>query len=298
MYYSPILFSRIAHLNLTQYHDCKIDMEYLNSKERIIVFCTHSIDVVISGKLYYGYLNKLIPFLNNVSKPFILISAMEDTQFPSEIDATLINKIVKNKYFKHWFSINKTIPNDDKFTSIPYGLNYWTLTKTPCFGENIQTIIQQNSVLESITNNASHFSQRIPKIYSNFHFNCTDERHGGWRKKLLNIIPKNIIIYEKQILPRIESYKCISKFSFVVSPFGHGFDCIRTFEALCLGCIVIMKKSFLDIIYEDLPILLVDEWSDINETLLQNTLEEFKDKQFNYNKLKMDYWVELVGTKW
>jgi hypothetical protein len=56
-----------------------------------------------------------------------------------------------------------------------------------------------------------------------------------------------------------------------------------------------MKKSFLDIIYEDLPILLVDEWSDINETLLQKTLLKFKNKQFNYNKLKMDYWIELIN---
>ncbi len=63
----------------------------------------------------------------------------------------------------------------------------------------------------------------------------------------------------------------MSNFSFVVSPFGHSFDCIRTFEALCLGCIVIMRKSFLDVIYEDLPILLVAEWTDINEILLQNT---------------------------
>jgi hypothetical protein len=144
----------------------------------------------------------------------------------------------------------------------------------------------------------SHFSQRMPKIYGNFHFNCTDDRHGGWRRKLLNIIPKDIIFYEPKALPRIESYKNMNKFSFVVSPFGHGFDCIRTFEALCLGCIVIMRKSFLDIIYEDLPVLLVDEWTDINPTLLLKTLGEFKDKQFNYDKLKMDYWDKLVDTKW
>jgi hypothetical protein len=90
----------------------------------------------------------------------------------------------------------------------------------------------------------------------------------------------------------------MSKLSFVVSPFGHGFDCIRTFEALCLGCIVIMKKSFLDFIYEDLPVLLINEWTEINPALLQKTLDEFKDKQFNYDKLKMDYWVKLVDTKW
>ena len=53
MYYSPILFSQIADLNLTQYHDCNIDMDSLNSKEKIIIFCLHSM----------GYLIKIEPFL-------------------------------------------------------------------------------------------------------------------------------------------------------------------------------------------------------------------------------------------
>ncbi len=289
MYYSPILFSEIADLNLTQYHNCHIDMAYLNSKERIIIFSLHSM----------GYLNKLLnTFFENIEKPFILISAMEDTQLPLEIDNNFMIKITSNPFFKHWFTINKTIPNNDKFTSIPYGLNYWTLTREPYFGENIQSIHEQNNSLQSVINKSVHFSQRIPKIYGNFHLNMTDERHGGWRRKLLNIIPKNIVYYQSNTLARSESYKHMSNFSFVISPFGHGFDCIRTFEALCLGCIVIMKKSFLDIIYEDLPILLVDEWSDINETLLQKTLDEFKNKEFNYDKLKMDYWIKIVNSKW
>jgi hypothetical protein len=287
MFYSPILFSQIADLNLTQYHDCDINMKLLNSKEQIIVFCLHSM----------GYLNKLEVFLDTIEKPFILISAMEDTQLPLEIDDAFMEKIKSNTFFKHWFSINKTIPNDDKFTSIPYGLNYWTLSRSPCFGENIQNYNQQNSVLENISMQSLHFSQRIPLIYANFHFNFTDDRHGGWRRKLIDIIPNQIIYYEPHVLPRSESYKNMSNYSFVVSPFGHGFDCIRTFEALCLGCIVIMKKSFLDIIYQDLPVLLVDEWSDINETLLKDTLIDYSNKQFNYEKLKMEYWNQIVNAR-
>ena len=57
------------------------------------------------------------------------------------------------------------------------------------------------------------------------------------------------------------------------------------------------EKSFLDIIYDDLPVLLVDEWHDINKELLEKTLVEFKIKSFNYNKLKMNYWIELVKSK-
>lgn len=287
MYYSPILFSEIADINLTQYHNCEYDTDKLNKKEKIIIFSLHSM----------GYLNKLIPFLDNIQKPFILISAMEDTELPLEIDIDFMTKIKTNVYFKHWFSINKTIPNDLFFTSIPYGLNFWTLSTTPYFGEQIQDYQTQNSNLESITKQTEHFSKRIPKICGNFHFNFTDERHGGWRKKLIHIHTNEIIDYQPTLLSRSQSYKFMSNYSFVVSPFGHGYDCIRTFEALCLGCIVIMKKSFLDIIYEDLPVLIVDDWSDINEILLENTLLEYSNKTFKYEKLKMDYWIQIVNSK-
>jgi len=287
MYYSPILFSEIADVNLTPYHDCNYNMDDLNTKDKIIVYGIHCM----------GYLNKLIPFMDKVNKPWILISAMEDTQLPLEIDYEFMNKIKSNKHFKHWFSINKTIPNDNYFTSIPYGLNYWTLLKQPWFGEGIQNVSDQNNSLIHIVNNYKPLLNRIPKIFCNFHFNFGDERHGGSRRKLLNILPKNITFYQTQRLKRTDSWKLMSEYIFVVSPFGHGFDCIRTFEALSLGCIVIMKKSFLDIIYEDLPILLVDNWEDINEKLLENYLLEYPNKKFNYDKLKFEYWANLVNSK-
>ena len=55
-----------------------------------------------------------------------------------------MDKLTSNPYFKHWFSINKTIPNNSQFTSIPYGLNYWTLNYKPYFGEEIQNFNYQN----------------------------------------------------------------------------------------------------------------------------------------------------------
>ena len=289
MFYSPILFTEIADINITQYNNnsSQIDFNKLNSNGKIIIFSLHS----------QGLLNNILMFLDKIQVPFIIISAMEDTQLPLEIDTDLMNSITSNIHFKHWFSINKTIPNNNYFTSIPYGLNYWTLSKMPYFGENIQDYNEQNSIITNISNESLHFSKRIPIIYGNFHLNFTDDRHGGWRRKLLNIIPDNIIYYEQSIIKRSESYKNMSKYSFVVSPFGHGFDCIRTFEALCLGCIVIMKKSFLDIIYEELPVLLVDEWTDVNKELLDKTLIEFSNKTFNYEKLKMKYWVDLVQSQ-
>ena len=70
---------------------------------------------------------------------------------------------------------------------------------------------------------------------------------------------------------------------------GHGMDCHRTWEALILGCIVIVKKSVLDVLYEDLPVLIVDNWSDITKELLDTTIENFKTKNFNYDKITLEY---------
>jgi hypothetical protein len=91
----------------------------------------------------------------------------------------------------------------------------------------------------------------------------------------------------------------MSLYTFVLSPLGNGLDCIRTYEALCLGCIVIIKKSHLNdnSLYSDLPVLVVDEYSEINKTLLKVTLELYSQKKFNYKKLHMNYWLNLVNQK-
>ena len=286
-YYSPILFSRICDIHLSQFSDCQYNIDELNKKDQIIIYAVQSVH----------FLSKLDVFLEKVCKPFILITAMEDTEFPREIDAGLYNKIVSHSYFKHWFAINKTCDNNSKMTSLPYGLDFWTLTTRPYFGENIQDIESQNQLLRNISESAPKWLGRIPKIYANFHFNVS-ERYGGWRSRLYDIIPSEIIDFEKDRISRSESWNKISEYVFIVSPFGNGLDCIRTFEALCLGCIVIMQKSCLDSIYEGLPVIFVDEWTDINAGLLESKLIEFSTKEFNYEKLNMDYWVSIVNSKW
>jgi len=304
MFFSHILFSQIADLNILNTNNINlkgsndiIDIDSLNSKDNIVIYCHQS----------EHFLWMLEPFLQKVNKPFILISGMEDFEMPSELiyvtkvfeipnlHYNIVQRIIMNPFFKHWFCVNNTILHE-QITSIPYGLDFWTLTKGESNGETIQDIYTQHSVIETIANKSIHFSRRIPKIYANFHLSLTDIRYGGWRNKLVDIIPKDIIYYSP-FLPKSEYYKDVIQYSFVVSPFGHGYDCIRTFEALCLGCIVIMKTSILDIIYEDLPILIVNEWSDINESLLNETLILYSNKTFNYNKLKMEYWIKLIESK-
>ena len=81
---------------------------------------------------------------------------------------------------------------------------------------------------------------------------------------------------------------------FVLSPAGLGPDCYRTWEALLVGSIPIVKTAATDALYEDLPVLIVNDWEDITEELLERTWEEFAAKRFTIEKLFMEYWAAKI----
>lgn len=135
--------------------------------------------------------------------------------------------------------------------------------------------------------------QRIPKIYVNF--TLSNDRFGD-REKSLKLIPNDLLIKKNNRLPRTYNWKNITNYAFVLSPFGVGMDCHRTWEALCLGSVPIVCAPNFRKLFEDLPVLIVNNWSDINETLLNETIETYKTKTFNFDKLQLKYWRTLINN--
>ena len=60
---------------------------------------------------------------------------------------------------------------------------------------------------------------------------------------------------------------------FVLSPLGAGFDCHRTWEALLLGCIPIVKAAKINDLFEGLPVITVHDWNEINPNFLAHAAE-------------------------
>lgn len=87
-----------------------------------------------------------------------------------------------------------------------------------------------------------------------------------------------------------------SEHAFVISPHGNGLDCHRTWEALLLGCIPIVKSSTLDSLYSNLPVLIVNDWSDITQTFLQEQYAIISTKTYNIDKLYADYWYNFIKS--
>ena len=64
-------------------------------------------------------------------------------------------------------------------------------------------------------------------------------------------------------------YKMITEHKFMICPEGNAVDCHRNWEVLCLKRVPIMKKNpYLKECYKDYPILWVDDYADVDKTLL------------------------------
>lgn len=88
----------------------------------------------------------------------------------------------------------------------------------------------------------------------------------------------------------------LKHFKYVLCPEGNGIDCHRTWEALLMGCIPILKHSRIDTLFEDLPVILINDWSEITKDFLEERAKEMANKKYKVEKIYADYWIHLIRS--
>ena len=236
-------------------------------------------------------------YANKIDKKVIIVTNDSDFDSPvfekpvgkgDEINKDAILAFLNSERCVHWFTQNCTLDHP-KVSPIPVGLDYHTFSQgMPC--------LAQERMLNQIRNNKRPFHMRYMKCYGNFHFGMDGKYYTSDRYECFNDVPKELVYYEPKMVHRHGTWHNQTYFSFVLSPAGGGCDCHRTWEALILGCIPIVKRFNLPLerLYDDLPVLIVDKWSDVSEALLKKTVNEFSNKAFNYDKLTLKYWMNMI----
>ena len=235
-----------------------------------------------------------------ITKPFILVTGEGDCECPNEIFETAadFDEFLKWDKLQHWFCQNCLIVHP-KITLIPLGLDYNTMMYYSHLrgdrGPKLTPMEQETQIMD-LRRTMRPFWERIPVCYGNFQF-LTTTKYSGDRKDAIAKIPPNAIYYDCKH-QRKQTFINQTEFAFVASPFGQDYECIRTWEALCLGCIAIIKSCPLDSLYEGLPVVIIQDWSEVTPEFLQKTLAEYKEKhlnnEFKYEKLHKYYWVRMV----
>jgi hypothetical protein len=178
-----------------------------------------------------------------------------------------------------------------KLFQLPVGLDYHTIYHDRgkfwrAEGESCLPRAQESYLLD-IRKTMLPFDKRIPKIFVHM-------TNGANRQKDLDLIPAELYDFHTEKMPRTQVWKSMARYSFVFSPYGNSPDCHRFWEALCLGCIPIVRSFGENDMMDDLPVLVVKEWSDVTAELLDNTLASFRERHFHYDKLLLRYWIDRI----
>lgn len=98
-------------------------------------------------------------------------------------------------------------------------------------------------------------------------------------------------------------YRRNRQYPFWLSPRGNGIDCHRTWEALYLDIIPIVWNSSLNVLYEDLPVVIINDENELNANFLYENLKTISAKKlqkmggYDYKKLRNSYWRRLILEK-
>lgn len=193
--------------------------------------------------------------------------------------------------YRHWFAQNKQIVSDN-IHSIPIGLENTHLVKSNksydgMFSTQVNGALYKSQLINKFS---SLDMQKDQLIYLNFNVNTFPSE----RQHVLKCFKDKEWVTHTQNLPIEQFYFDVAKHKFIFSPRGNGIDCHRTWEALYLKTIPIVKRSIHMTEFVDLPILFVDEWEEITPEILNSFYYQAKQKLFNLDKLKVSYWKKRM----
>ena len=166
--------------------------------------------------------------------------------------------------------------------------------------------IQQFDITQRALNDTYQFD-KLALINFSPDTDPTGIRMKLWKEICQNKTNPFAICFEKpygvniSILPTI--YRRNPHYPLWISPRGGGLDCHRTWEAFYFDTIPVLWHSTLDPLFTNLPVIIINDWSEVNEEFLRSKLHEISLKKvqqppvYQYEKLRNAYWREIILAK-
>jgi len=250
-------------------------------------------DIALSKRMLneiYGNFSHLIPQKKNVFLPADLVPQLTQYLQNREIAPLLNwNLVIHNgdhspstdnmrilhANFAEIHSVNWMGPSEHA-SPIPIGLENWDYLRNGVPAD----YLRESKKIET-------FSNRDILLFSSFNLSTNLQE----RKRAFEAIPKlDHIMTTQKFLPPHKYRKLVGNAKFVLSPPGNGIDCHRTWEAIYLGAVPIVKRSFWPFNHYTLPVLVVNDWHDISEEIANYqpseiiTREELQNLFLNFLK--------------
>ncbi len=202
--------------------------------------------------------------------PYVLVTHNSDDVAPG-----VCAKYLDDPKLLAWFAQNYDGTPHPKMHPIPIGI------ANACWGHgNVQTLAK----VQAMPLAKKHLA----------YMNIVVQTFPSERKVVFDHLAKRNYCRVEEKVSHEPFLKAIASSTFVVSPRGNGLDTHRLWEALYLGSIPIVRASSIDPVYEGLPVLVVKEWSEVSEELLNNAKREMGKKSWQMERLSIDYWMKQI----
>jgi hypothetical protein len=245
--------------------------------------------------------------LPHLIESIVLVINDGDETFPKNcgLTPTEVEYLLGHPKIKHIYCQNLDYRGDsNKITPIPIGIDFHSIAyKGGYWGENGSPSAQEH-FLKHVIASSPPTSQRKKRIFVDFQHSesmrASFSRHLEFnedRRSIFKQITKTGLVDFTKKMSRNKLWKIKGQYAFSVSPWGNGLDCHRTWEDLALGCIVIVKTSALDPLYEGLPVVIIKDWNEITAENLEKWINLFPDASVNpkfRKRLKNTFWIDKI----
>eukprot|EP00475_Leptophrys_vorax_P016104 TRINITY_DN22506_c0_g1_i1.p1 TRINITY_DN22506_c0_g1~~TRINITY_DN22506_c0_g1_i1.p1 ORF type:complete len:395 (-),score=61.56 TRINITY_DN22506_c0_g1_i1:147-1331(-) len=215
---------------------------------------------------------------------YVLITTDLDDSPP--VERLLSSYLNDDPSFLGWFAANSLKGSSNKFHQIPLGLSQWSSQRLESFPQKSKTNCSSHEAMVSSPSLFLAFKIDVADRREASKFFCSRDRGFGAHLKCFD---RDLDFVGKSTL---EFYERIGCYDFGISPVGHGLDCYRTWELLCLGIVPIVRSSPLNELFDGLPVIIVDSWKDVSIEFLEANREHLNFAK--REKLFMKYWSEKI----
>jgi hypothetical protein len=201
-------------------------------------------------------------------------------------DVTIDEKIVNlvDDKIAHFFA-QDLIVEHPRITPIPIGLenlHFYIAGVTP-FLKKLQRQIKRKRPV------------RKNRIFFNFSISTNPPERGPAREYFLKHPLMDTAV--RFMTPRRHS-RVLSTYKFVASPPGHAIESCRTWEAMYLGTVPIVKDFVAMNYFKSLglPMWIVQDWAELEGLTSESLANLYKDfiNKANYEALYMDFWINKI----
>ncbi len=213
--------------------------------------------------------------------PYVLVSGDEDISPGCLVSAQTLDEC---QHLVAWWAQNLDIRHPKAFW-LPLGMDFHTMYRSEVFWGPRADPLAQNDVIHDRAEQALPFQARQFAILAQFNLSHPE------RAESLRVLKGNAVpLIQLPQTPRADTLAAYGKCQFVLSPHGNGYDSHRTYEALALGCMVVMKRNAISdhLTRHFSNIILVEDYAQVDRDFLEQAAREHVQHQ--QDSLFLSYW--------